>query len=215
MVVAPLSNRAAFPCGGAGESSVHGRRRIRNCSVHSPPVPGTSIAPPCSCRRSWFSGRGAVGGGSMPRQQQQLRQHWSRDSGIPRQQQQLQHWFHDGGIPRQQQQQWSRGGGNPHQHQRSSHTIPPARPARQQPSRGIHTSGGDGEHGRTPFQHLQLKRCPTPVSSPLRLRRLWRKRPRHQRARHRRQYLQQRRRPAVLFSPLHRWGGGQGAHSCI
>ena len=117
-----------------------------------------------------FRDGGAVGGGSMPRQQQQLQQHWSRDgvmprqqqqlqqhwsrdSGIPRQQQQLQHWFHDGGIPRQQQQQqqWSRGGGNPHQHQRSSHTVPPGRPARQQPSRGIHTSGGDGEHGRNPF----------------------------------------------------------------
>ena len=35
-----------------------------------------------------FRDGGAVGGGSMPRQQQQL-----------------QHWFHDGGIPRQQQQQ--------------------------------------------------------------------------------------------------------------
>ena len=82
-----------------------------------------------------FRDGGAVGGGSMPREQQQL-----------------QHWFHDGGIPRQQQQQqWSRGGGNPHQHQRSFHTVPPARPARQQPSRGIHTSGGDGEHGRNPL----------------------------------------------------------------
>ena len=82
-----------------------------------------------------FRDEGAVGGGSMPLQQQQL-----------------QHWFHDGGIPRQQQQkQWSRGGGNPHQHQRSFHTVPPARPARQQPSRGIHTSGGDGEHGRNPL----------------------------------------------------------------
>ena len=117
-----------------------------------------------------FRDGGAVGGGSMPRQQQQLQQHWSRDggmprqqqqlqqhwsrdSGIPRQQQQLQHWFHDGGIPRQQQQQqqWSRGGSNPHQHQRSSHSVPPARPARQQPSRGIHTSGGNGEHGRNPL----------------------------------------------------------------
>ena len=115
-----------------------------------------------------FRDGGAVGGGSMPRQQQQLQQHWSRDggmprqqqqlqqhwsrdSGIPRQQQQLQHWFHDGGIPRQQQQQWSRGGGNPHQHQRSSHTVPPTRPAREKPSWGIHTSGGDGEHGRKPL----------------------------------------------------------------
>ena len=69
-----------------------------------------------------FRDRGGVGGGSMPRQQQQL-----------------QHWFHDGGIPRQ------------HQHQRSFHTVPPARPARQQRSRGIHTSEGDGEHGRNPL----------------------------------------------------------------
>ena len=85
--------------------------------------------------RGFWDG-GGVGGGSMPRQQQQL-----------------QHWFHDGGIPRQQQQQqqWSRGGSNPHQHQRSFHTVPPARPARQQRSRGIHTSGGDGEHGRNPL----------------------------------------------------------------
>ena len=63
-----------------------------------------------------------------------------------------------------------------------------------------------GSTAGTPFQHLRLKRCPTPVSSPLRLRRLWRKR-----ARHRRQYLQQRRRPTVLFSPLHRWGGAARA----
>ena len=34
--------------------------------------------------------------------------------------------------------------------------------------------------------------------------------PRRQRARHRRRYLQQRRRPAVLFSPLGRWGGRSG-----
>ena len=48
------------------------------------------------------------------------------------------------------------------------------------------------------------------VSSPLCRRRVWRKRPRRQWARHRRQYLQQRRRPAVLFSPLRRWWGGAG-----
>ena len=43
-----------------------------------------------------------------------------------------------------------------------------------------------GSTAGTPFHQLRLKRCPTPVFSPLRLRRLWRKRPRHQRARHRR-----------------------------
>ena len=36
------------------------------------------------------------------------------------------------------------------------------------------------------------------------------KRPRRQRARHRRRYLQQRRRPAAMFSPLRRWGGRPG-----
>ena len=76
-----------------------------------------------------------MGGGGMPRQQQQLQQHWSRDGGMPwqqqlrqrwprdggmpRQQQQLQHWSRDGGMSRQQQpqQQWSRGGGMPRQQQ--------------------------------------------------------------------------------------------------
>ena len=114
VVVAPSSSRAAFACGGAGESSVHGGRRpqfflcphfpsrdndaccwhrercIRNCSVHSPPVPGTSIEPPCSCRRSWFSGRGVVGVGVQ-----------RRDGYIV---------SRGGGMPQQQQQQWSRGG---------------------------------------------------------------------------------------------------------
>ena len=45
---------------------------------------------------------------------------------------------------------------------------------------------------------------------PLCRQRVWRKRPRRQRAHHRRQYLQQRWRPAVLFSPLRRWGGRPG-----
>ena len=139
-------------------------------------------------------------GGGMPRQQQKPQQYWSRGGGMPQEQQQ------------QQLQYWSRDGGIPYQHQRRSHAFPPARQARQPqplqlPSRRIHTSGGDGERGRNPLSALRLKGCPTPVFSPLRLQRLWRKRPRHQRARHRQQYLQQRRRPAVLFSPLHRWGG--------
>ena len=43
---------------------------------------------------------------------------------------------------------------------------------------------------------------PAPVSSPLCRRRVRRKRPRRQRARYRRRYLQQRRRPAVLFPSL-------------
>ena len=47
-----------------------------------------------------FRDGGAVGGGSMPRQQQQPLQHWPRDGGMPRQQ--------------KRQQQWSRDGGNPH-----------------------------------------------------------------------------------------------------
>ena len=74
-------------------------------------------------------------GGSMPRQQQQPQQYWSRGGAMP--QQQLHYWSRDGA----------------HQHQRRSHAFPPARQARQPqplqlPSRRIHTSGGDGEHGR-------------------------------------------------------------------
>ena len=105
-----------------------------------------------------FRDGGAVGGGGMLPEQQQLQQHWPRDGGMPRQQQQQQHWSRGGGMPRQQQQQqqWSRGGGIPHQHQRSSHAFPPARQARQQqplqqPSRGIPTIGGDGEDGSSPL----------------------------------------------------------------
>ena len=83
-----------------------------------------------------FRDGGAMGSGGMPRQQQQLQQHWSRGGGILRQQQQLQqHWPRDGGMPRQQQlqkhwlrdgdmprrqqqqQHWSRGGGMPRQQQ--------------------------------------------------------------------------------------------------
>ena len=40
--------------------------------------------------RGFWDG-GAVGGGGMPRQQQQPQQHWSRDGGMPRQQQLQQH----------------------------------------------------------------------------------------------------------------------------
>ena len=98
-------------------------------------------------------------GGGMPRQQQQLQQHWSRGGGMPRQQQQLQeHWSCGGGMPRQQQQQqqWSRGREVPYQHQRGSHAFTPARRAQQQqplqqPSRGIPTIGGDGENGSGPL----------------------------------------------------------------
>ena len=123
-----------------------------------------------------FQDGGAVGGGGMPRQQQQLQQHWSRGGGMlrqqqqqlqhhwprvggmPRQQQQQQYWSRGGGMARQQQQQqqWSRGGGTSHQHQRSFHAFPPARQERQQqplqqPSRGIPTIGGDGEDGSSPL----------------------------------------------------------------
>ena len=105
-------------------------------------------------------------GGGMPRQQQQLQQHWSRGGGMPRQQQQLQqHWSRDGDMPRQQQQQqhWSRGGGMPRQQQQqhqwsrgSSHVFPPARQARQQQplqqsSRGIPTIRGDEEDESGPL----------------------------------------------------------------
>ena len=81
-------------------------------------------------------------GGGMPQQQQQLQRHWSCDGSMPRQQQQLQqHWSRDGDMPRQQEKQhyWSRGGRMPRQQQQqhqwsrgSSHVFPPARQARQQ-----------------------------------------------------------------------------------
>ena len=58
-------------------------------------------------------------GGGIPRQQQQLQQHWSREGDMPRQQQLQQHWSRDCGMPRQQEQQqhWSRRGGMPRQQQ--------------------------------------------------------------------------------------------------
>ena len=105
-------------------------------------------------------------GGGMPRQQQELQQHWSCDDGMPRQQQLQQHWSRGGGMPRQQQQlqqHWSRDGSMPRQQEQqqhwsrgSSHVFPPARQARQQqplhqPSRGISTIGGDGEDGSGPL----------------------------------------------------------------
>ena len=63
-------------------------------------------------------------GGGIPRQQQQLHQHWSRDGGMPRQQQLQQHWSRGGGMPRQQQQlqqHWSRDGGVPRQQEQQQH----------------------------------------------------------------------------------------------
>ena len=62
-------------------------------------------------------------GGGMPRQQQQLQQHWSRDSSMPQQQQLQQHWSRGGGMPRQQQQQqhWSLDSSMPQQQQLQQH----------------------------------------------------------------------------------------------
>ena len=68
-----------------------------------------------------------------------------------------------------------------------------------------------GSTAETPFQHLRLKRCPTPVSSPLRLRRLWRKRPRHQRDGSTCSGAGDRR---YCFPHYIGGGGGQGARSC-
>ena len=158
-------------------------------------------------------------GGGVPRQQQQPQQYWYRGGGMPQQQQQqqLQYWSRDGGMPRQQhqQQQWSRGGGIPHQHQHRSHAFPPARQARQpQPlqlsSRGIHMSGGDGEHGRNPLSAPATEAVPDTSVFPAASSKAVVEAPTSSAGRHRRQYLQQRRRPAVLFFPLHRWGGRPG-----
>ena len=132
--------------------SAYSQRKVHNiakqwpamCASAEPPNPHALVI------GRGFQDGGGVGGGGMPRQQQQLQQHWSRGGGMLRQQQQLQqHWPRDGGMPRQQQQQhwsrgsgmprqqqqqqqWSRGGGISHQHQRSSHDFPPARQTRQQ-----------------------------------------------------------------------------------
>ena len=62
-------------------------------------------------------------------------------------------------------------------------------------------------------QHLRMQRYPAPASSPLCRRRVWRKHPRRQRARHRRRYLQQHRRPAVLLPRPHQLGGQSGRAS--
>ena len=110
-----------------------------------------------------FRDGGAVGGGSMPRQQQQLQQDWSRDGGMPRQQQQLQqdwsrdggrqqqqlqqHWSRDSGIPRQQQQlqHWSRDGGMPRQQQQlQQHLSRDGGMPRQQQQLQQHWSPYDG-----------------------------------------------------------------------
>ena len=65
------------------------------CASAEPPYPHALVV-----GRGVWDGRG-VGGGGMPRQQQQLQQHWSRGGGMLRQQQQLQqHWPRDGGMPR-------------------------------------------------------------------------------------------------------------------
>ena len=97
--------------------SAHSQRKaheVAKQSLAEPPYPHALVV------GRGFRDGGGVGGGCMPRQQQQLQQHWSRGGGMLRQQQQLQqHWSRDGGMPRQQQlqQYWSRGGGMPRQQQ--------------------------------------------------------------------------------------------------
>ena len=67
------------------------------CASAEPPYPHALVV------GHGFRDGGGVGGGGMPRQQQQLQQHWSHGGGMLRQQQQLQqHWSRDGGMPRQQ-----------------------------------------------------------------------------------------------------------------
>ena len=68
------------------------------CASAEPPYPHALVV------GHSFRDGGAVGGGGMPRQQQQLQQHWSRSGGMLRQQQ-LQYWPRDGGMPGQQQPQ--------------------------------------------------------------------------------------------------------------
>ena len=216
MIVAPSPSRAAFACGGAGESSIHGGRRpqfficrisrlettmhalgikksesdivqiiLRQLPERYDVVKTMTLADPQLTRqrlentiRSAYSQRkaheiakqwpamcvsveppyphalvvgrgfrdgGAVGGGGMPRQQQQLQQHWSRGGGMLRQQQQLQqHWPRDGGMPRQQQPQhhWPRDGGMPRQQQPQQHWARDGGMPRQQQQQQHWSRGG-------------------------------------------------------------------------
>ena len=90
-----------------------------------------------------FRDGGAVGGGSMPRQQQQLQQR-SRGGGI-------------------HQHQRSFPVFPPARQARQPQPL-------QLPSRGIHTSGGDGEHGRNPLSAPATEAVPDtsvfPAASP-------------------------------------------------
>ena len=87
----------------------------------------------------------------MLRQQQQLQQHWPRDSGLPRQQQLQQQWSRGGGMPRQQQQlqqHWSRDGGMPRQQQQQQQWSRGGGMPRQQQKQQEWSRGG-----RIPHQH--------------------------------------------------------------
>ena len=100
----------------------------------------------------------------MPRQQQQLQQHWSRDSRIPRQQQQLQHSSRDCGMPRQQQQlqqHLSRDGGMPRQQQQlQQHWSPDGGiPRQQQQQQQQQWSRGGGN----PHQHQRSSHTVPPA----------------------------------------------------
>ena len=113
------------------------------CASAEPPYPHALVV------GHGFRDRGAVGGGGMPRQQQQLQQHWSRDGGMLRQQQQLQqHWPHDGGMPRQQQlqQHWPRDGGMPRQQQQQQHWSRGGGMPRQQQQQQQWSRGGGIPH---------------------------------------------------------------------
>ena len=174
--------------------------------------------------------------GGMPRQQQQQQLHyWSRDGGMSRQQQPQQQWSRGGGIPHQHQ---SRSNAFPpvrQARQQQPSRIPTIGGDGEDASSpylnlflavmaGLFRSGFSQKMWRcrcSPCWRNCSSRHRRPAVLFPRLhylggqsgrasRLLWRKRLRRQRARHRRQYLQQRRRPAVLFSPLHRWGGRPG-----
>ena len=95
--------------------------------------------------------------GGIPRQQEQLQQHWPRDGGMPRQQQLQQHWSRGGGMPRQQQQlqqHCSRDGGMPRQQEQQQHCSHGGGMPRQQQQQQQWSHGGGIPHQHQRSSHI-------------------------------------------------------------
>ena len=139
------------------------------CAPAEPPSPHALLV------GRGFRDGGAVDGGGMPQQQQQLQQHWSRDGGMLRQEQQLQqHWPRDGGMPRQQQPQkhWPRDGGMPRQQQQQQHWSRGGGMSRQhqQQQQWSHGGGIPRQHQRSShvFPPVRQARQQQPLQQPSR-----------------------------------------------